>query len=48
MGLSVYWIFAVMLLDYSIKATMLVSRYRSRKWLVIPISPEKTLIPAAL
>jgi len=48
MGLSVYWIFAVMLLDYSIKATMLVSRYRSRKWLVTPISPEKTLIPAAL
>ena len=27
--LSVYWIFAVMLLDYSIKATMLMYRYRS-------------------
>lgn len=34
-GLSVYWIFAVMLLDYSIKATLLVLRYRSRKWLSI-------------
>ena len=33
LGLSVYWIFAVMLLDYSIKAIMLLRRYRSRKWL---------------
>ncbi len=33
LGLSVYWIFAVMLLDYSIKAFMLVRRYHSRKWL---------------
>jgi len=32
---SVYWIFAVMLLDYSIKAGMLLYRYRSRRWLEI-------------
>ncbi|MDH5172061.1 MAG: MATE family efflux transporter [Gammaproteobacteria bacterium] len=31
--LSVYWIYAVMLFDYSIKAAMLVRRYHSRKWL---------------
>lgn len=35
---SVYWIFAVMLLDYSIKAAMLMHRFRSRKWLDIKIS----------
>ncbi len=35
LGLSVYWIFAVMLLDYSIKATMLLRRYHSRKWLML-------------
>lgn len=33
LGLSVYWIFSVMLLDYSIKAVMLTLRFRSRKWL---------------
>ena len=33
LGLSVYWIYSVMLLDYSVKAFMLVLRYRSRKWL---------------
>jgi Na+-driven multidrug efflux pump len=33
LGLSVYWIFAVMIFDYSIKAGMLVRRYQSRKWL---------------
>ena len=33
LGMSVYWIFGAMLLDYSLKATMLISRYRSRKWL---------------
>jgi putative MATE family efflux protein len=38
LGLSVYWIFAVMLLDYSIKAFMLVRRYRSRKWLGLATS----------
>jgi putative MATE family efflux protein len=30
---SVYWIFASILADYSIKATILSLRYRSRKWL---------------
>lgn len=34
MDLSIYWIFAVMVFDYSITATMLIRRYRSRKWLV--------------
>jgi putative MATE family efflux protein len=38
LGLSVYWIFAVMMLDYSIKAFMLLRRYRSRKWLTPPAS----------
>lgn len=33
LGLSVYWIFGVMVLDYSLKAVLLVYRYRSRKWL---------------
>jgi len=33
MGMSVYWIYAVMLADYSIKACLLLNRYRSRKWL---------------
>lgn len=37
MGLSVYWIFAVMLFDYGIKATLLIHRYRSRKWLEVKI-----------
>lgn len=35
LGFSVYWIFSVMILDYSIKAVMLVHRFRSRKWLDI-------------
>jgi putative MATE family efflux protein len=33
--LSIYWIFAVMILDYAIKAVLLIHRYRSRKWLDI-------------
>lgn len=37
LGLSVYWIFAVMILDYVIKAVMLLYRFRSRKWLDIRI-----------
>lgn len=37
LGFSIYWIFAVMLMDYSIKAVLLVHRYRSRKWLNIKI-----------
>ena len=36
--LSVYWIFAVMIFDYCIKAVMLMHRYHSRKWLDIKIS----------
>jgi Na+-driven multidrug efflux pump len=39
LGLSVYWIFAVMLFDYGIKAVMLIHRYRSRKWLNIKFDP---------
>jgi len=38
LGLSVYWIFAVMILDYSIKAALLLYRYRSRKWLNVKIN----------
>jgi putative MATE family efflux protein len=34
---SVYWIFSVMLLDYGIKAAMLIHRFQSRKWLDIKI-----------
>jgi len=39
LGFSVYWIFSVMILDYSIKAAMLVHRFRSRKWLDIRLDP---------
>ena len=35
--LSVYWIFSIMLLDYSIKAVLLLHRFRSRKWLNIKL-----------
>lgn len=31
-GLSVYWIFVVMILDYGIKATLLIRRFRSSQW----------------
>ena len=37
LGLSVYWIFSVMLLDYAIKATILTYRFRSRKWLNVQL-----------
>jgi Na+-driven multidrug efflux pump len=37
LGFSVYWIFAVMILDYGIKAVLLTHRFRSRKWLNIRI-----------
>jgi putative MATE family efflux protein len=33
LDLSVYWIFAVMLFDYAIKATMLFHQFRARRWL---------------
>ena len=35
LGFSVYWIFGVMILDYSTKASMPISRYRSCKWLTV-------------
>ncbi|CAA0097017.1 putative FMN/FAD exporter YeeO [Halioglobus japonicus] len=38
MGLSVYWIFSVMLLDYIIKAVILLRRFRSRKWCHIQLN----------
>jgi putative MATE family efflux protein len=38
LGFSVYWIFAVLLLDYGIKAALLLRRYHSRQWLDIRIS----------
>jgi putative MATE family efflux protein len=38
LGLSVYWIFAVMILDYGIKACLLTLRFRSEKWLDIRLS----------
>ena len=38
LDLSVYWIFAVMIFDYCIKAVMLMHRYYSRKWLDIKIT----------
>ncbi|MEM9257150.1 MAG: MATE family efflux transporter [Pseudomonadota bacterium] len=40
LDLSVYWIFAVMLFDYAIKATLLYLRFRSRTWLEIDIDLE--------
>jgi putative MATE family efflux protein len=33
-GASVYWIFAVMLVDYTIKSLFLLFRFRSRHWLI--------------
>lgn len=41
---SVYWIFGVMMIDYGIKATMNVQRYRSLEWLDIRFTgdPETT------
>ena len=38
LGLSVHWIFAVMLLDYIIKSSMLLRRYKSGKWLNLKFS----------
>jgi len=39
LGLSVYWIFGVMLLDYATKSTMLFYRFRSRTWLEVKVDP---------
>jgi len=33
--MSVYWLFAVMIIDYFIKASLLLRRFTSRKWLKI-------------
>ncbi len=38
LGFSIYWIFGVMIFDYSIKTTLLLHRYRSKKWLHINLS----------
>lgn len=38
LGLSVYWLFGVMLFDYCIKATLLLRRFTSRKWLNIALN----------
>ena len=35
--LSVYWLFGVMIIDYTIKATLLIHRFTSRKWLKIDL-----------
>jgi putative MATE family efflux protein len=37
LGLSVYWIFAVMLLDYATKAVILIYRYTRKHWLNIEV-----------
>ncbi|MBT4522821.1 MAG: MATE family efflux transporter [Halieaceae bacterium] len=41
LGFSVYWIFGVMMLDYTIKATLLLYRYKSRKWLDVSLSGHR-------
>lgn len=41
LGLSVYWIFGVMALDYSLKAVLLIYRYRSRKWLDLRFDSDR-------
>jgi Na+-driven multidrug efflux pump len=40
LGLSVYWIFAVMIFDYAIKAILLIHRFRSHKWLDVRVDGE--------
>jgi MATE family, multidrug efflux pump len=48
LGLSVYWIFGVMVFDYSIKAGLLIARYRSRKWLHTAIATQNSAEPSQL
>ena len=36
--LSIYWIFMVMVLDYGIKAALVLHRYRSRKWMQLKMA----------
>lgn len=38
LGASIYWIFSVMVIDYIIKASLLVRRYRSHKWLRLEVT----------
>ena len=38
LGFSVYWIFGVMILDYSTKTVLLLHRFRSKKWLQVSFS----------
>lgn len=38
LGLSIYWIFGVMIIDYGIKAALLMHRYRSRRWLDVHVN----------
>ncbi|MFT6276250.1 MAG: putative MATE family efflux protein [Halioglobus sp.] len=38
LGFSVYWIFGVMIVDYIIKASLLLYRFQSKKWLNVRLS----------
>jgi putative MATE family efflux protein len=40
LGMSVYWLFGVLLIDYTIKSSMLLYRFRSHKWLQLDIAPD--------
>jgi Na+-driven multidrug efflux pump len=46
LGFSVYWIFAVMIFDYAIKAVLLIHRFRSYKWLDVKVGSDLP-VPAA-
>jgi putative MATE family efflux protein len=48
MELSVYWIYAVMLADYSLKAILLLRRYRSRAWLQLNPAANRAVIAATI
>jgi Na+-driven multidrug efflux pump len=37
LGMSVYWLLGIMILDYAIKASMLFHRFNSKKWLTIGV-----------
>ncbi len=45
LGLSIYWIYSVLLVDYSIKSILLYLRLRSGKWLDI-MEHNESIIPA--
>lgn len=42
LNMSITWLFAVMLLDYLIKSTLVLVRYRSGKWLTLRVMPTST------